>query len=86
MADFFDSLTFEFLAGLLVTLVVGFGAFIATLYRFVHKVSQDMFRLKKGFILYMELTKKFSKEAHPKSDVEYDRIIREMMTDDNGKI
>ena len=34
----------------------------------------------------MQLTKKYSKEQHPDSDVEYDKIIKEMMTDDKGNL
>jgi len=83
---FFSEIETQVIAGLLIAAIIGLGTFIASLWICIHKQSKDLFRLKKGFILYMQLTKKYSKEQHPNSDVEYDKIIREMMTDDQGNI
>jgi len=83
---FFTNIETQVIAGLIVIAIVGLGTFITSLWVCVHKQSKDIFRLKKGFILYMELTKKFSKELHPGSDADYDKIIKEMMKDDKGNL
>lgn len=83
---FFTEIETQVIAGLLIAGMVGLGTFITSLWVCVHKQSKDLFRMKKGFILYMQLTKKYSKEQHPDSDVEYDKIIKEMMTDDKGNL
>jgi|APSaa5957512535_1039671.scaffolds.fasta_scaffold13335_7 hypothetical protein len=83
---FFTNIETQVIAGLIITAIVGLGTFITSLWICVHKQSKDIFRLKKGFILYMQLTKKYSKEQHPDSDTDYDKIIKEMMTDDKGNL
>ncbi len=83
---FFTEVETQIIAGLIIAAIVGLGTFITSLYRCTQKQSKDLFRFKKGFILFMELNKKYSQEQHPGSDVEYDKIIKEMMTDDKGNL
>lgn len=59
--SFFTQIETQVIAGLLVAAIIGLGTFITSLWVCVHKQSKDIFRLKKGFILYMELTKKILK-------------------------
>ena len=58
---FFTDIETPVIAGLLVVIIVGVGTFLTSLWLCVHKQSKDLVRFKKGFILYMELTKKYSK-------------------------
>jgi hypothetical protein len=91
VSEFISDLTVQILVALLVVAISGFGTFITAMYRCLQKQSKSLFRLKKGFILYMQLQAKQTEELHPTgtgsmSDENISAITKEMMTDDEGKI
>lgn len=91
MSEFTSDFLVQVLVAVLVIAITGFGTFITAMWRCLQKQSKSLFRLKKGFILYMKLQAKQTQELHPKtsvsmSDAEIDAIIKEMMTDDEGRI
>lgn len=91
MSALADDFLVQVLVAVLVIAISGFGAFITAMWRCLQKQSKSLFRLKKGFILYMKLQAKQTQELHPKTpvsmnDSDIDEIIKEMMTDDEGNI